>query len=91
MWWLLPLSIAALLVGGLALASVLGWFNDNVTDTSEYGELIKTQLKNGDYRIVAGVFDTRGHRTATQEFQTDELDDDLKDYFGQLNKVRVEL
>jgi len=89
-WWVLA-GLAALFVGGLALAVVFDWFEENRTPTTSHGELIKEKLANGDYRVVAGVFDRRGVRTAAQAWETDELDDDLKEYFGSRNRVRIEL
>lgn len=84
-------GIVALFVGGLALAVIFDWFEDNKTPTSSHGELIKRKLANGDYKVVAGIFDKRGVRTASETWETNELDDELKDYFGDKHRVRVEL
>jgi hypothetical protein len=84
-------GIATYFVVRLALSQVLGWFELNKTDSSKYGELIKEYLASGKYRIVAGIFDKRGIQTATNVWETAELEDDLAQYFGNRNRVRVEL
>lgn len=91
MWWWILAGIAALFVVSLALGEVLGWFDDNTTVSTQYGELIKERLANGNYRVVAGVFDKRGVRTAKNAWETEELDEDLEEYFGHRNRIRVEL
>jgi hypothetical protein len=91
MWgWILAGLIALFLVG-LALSTILSWFQKNKTVTSEYGELIKERLSSGTYRIIGGIFDKHGLKTAEHMWETDKLDDDLKQYFGNRDKVRVEL
>jgi hypothetical protein len=89
-WWILG-GLAALFIGGLALAAVLNWFNDRKVTTSGWGDLVKQRMASGNYRVIGGIFDKRGVRTATQVWETEELDDDLKSYFGNRNQVRVEL
>jgi hypothetical protein len=91
MWgWILAGLIALFLVR-LALSTVLSWFQENRTVTSEYGELLKERLSSGKYRIIGGIFDKRGLKTAEHMWETDKLDDDLRQYFGNRDKVRVEL
>ncbi|HYO71812.1 MAG TPA: hypothetical protein VEU33_37620 [Archangium sp.] len=91
MWWLIPLALGALLLAGLTLATVLNWFDSNKSASSVYGKLIKERLANGNYRVVGGVFNTKGHCTDTQVWEATELDDDLKKYFGQQSQVKVKL
>ena len=90
MWWWLLLGIGALLVVGLALSDVFGWFEDNTTVSTEYGGLIKERLASGNYKVVAGVFDRHDNCTAAHEWETDELDEDLREYFGPYDEIRVE-
>jgi hypothetical protein len=90
MWWFLPV-LALLALGCLALATVLGWIDDNKSIGSCYGELIKQRLSDGRYRVVAGVFNRSDQRTAYETWETDEIDEDLEDYFDGRNRCRVEI
>ena len=89
-WWPL-IAISALFIVRLALSKILDWFQNNKTSTSSYGELIKERLASGDYRVVAGIFDKRGIKTANTSWEADELDDDLKQYFKGRDRLRVEI
>ena len=91
MWWLVIPAVIAMFVGCLALADVLGWFEDNASINSSHGELIKTRLKNGNYKVIAGVFNKRGTRTATHSWEADELDSDIQSAFGRKSRIRVEV
>jgi hypothetical protein len=82
------------ILGGLALVSVAwsaveGWLDANRTPTTAYAEILKKRLTSGKYRVVAGVFDRHGHRTAQTEWEADELGDDLKRRFGNENRIIV--
>jgi hypothetical protein len=88
------ISALLILLGGLALVSVAwsaieGWLDANRTPTTAYAEVLKERLAGGKYRVVAGVFDRHGHRTAQTEWEADELGDDLKKRFGRKNRIRV--
>lgn len=91
MWWIIPLLIGLVFVGALSFAAIQSWLESNRTPDSRYGELIKQKLRDGKYRVVAGVFNKRGHATATQSWETDHLDDDLQQRFGRRSKIKVEL
>lgn len=91
MWWWILAAIAGIFVAGLTLGAIFGWFDENTQPTSSHGELIKKRLRDGNYKIVAGVFNKRGVRTAETAWETDELDSDLAEYFDGRNRVRVEI
>jgi hypothetical protein len=90
MWWWILGGLAALFVATLALGEVFGWFEENTAVDSEYGALIKERLANGNYRVVAGIFDKRDVQTAVNEWETEELDEDLEEYFGPYDHIKVE-
>ncbi len=90
-WWLIPAILTVLLAGALTLSVVLDWFKGNKTSTSAYGTLIKERLANGNYKVVGGIFNAYGTRTATREWETSELDDELKAYFRSGDSARIEL
>jgi hypothetical protein len=91
MWWLIPVAIAALLAVALTLSVVFDWFGENVVSDTTHGELIRERLRNGNFRVVAGVFNTRGEVTSAQEWETERIDSDLAGYFGPHDHIRVEV
>lgn len=91
MWWFIPAIVAALVIGALTLSLVADWFNSHKTSASSYGTLVKERMKNGNFRIVAGIFDHHGTRTATKEWEAQELDNRLKDAFGSSDHIQVKL
>ncbi len=91
MWWWVIGVIAVFCGAALALSEVLDWLDDNKTAASDYGELVKERLESGDYRVVAGIFNHRGVCTASQAWEADELEDDLREQFGRRYRIRVEL
>ena len=91
MWWLLVPVVAALFVGALALGTIKSWFSDNRQASTLYGELIKKRLRDGRYRVVGGVFDTRDTETATQTWEASEIDSDLEELFDGADRVKLRL
>lgn len=92
MWWQLLLLLAVgAVIASLAWSAIKSWFSDHTLDTSAYGEIIKNKLNNGDYRVVAGVFNRNGNRTAKKTWHAKELEDDLQYKFGSNNKIIIEL
>lgn len=87
-WWLIGLLF---LGGALALRVLLDWMTSKKVAVSDYGELIKSKLRNGNYKVVAGVFSSSGVLRDKQMYETEELDDDLKRQFGYRDKVRVQI
>jgi hypothetical protein len=75
----------------LALSNIMDWFHRNKTATSDYGELIKEKLADGNYRIIGGIFDKRGYQIASQTWETEKLDSDLQQRFGNKDRIHVEL
>ncbi len=91
MWWWVIGGLAGLFLVGLAWSLIEDWLEANTTPSSDHAELIKERLSSGNYRVIAGVFDRRGRQTAHETWETDELDDDLKEKFGRRNRIRIEL
>ena len=90
-WWWLAIAIVGIFITGLTWNIISEWFSRNTTADTSYGELIKQKLKNGHYKIIAGVFNKHHLQTATHTWETDELGDDVKKVFGKSNHIRVEL
>ena len=88
-WWIIPAILG--MIAMLAYESIRDWFSAHKTVTSSHGELVRQKLASGNYRVVAGVFDRRGTRTAEAAWETSKLDDELKEKFGRSNRVRVEI
>ena len=89
-WWWVLAAGAALLFAAIALDTITDWIEENQQIDSSYGEVIRTKLRDGDYRVVAGIFDTRGNCTAQQAWEG-ELEDDLSAQFHGRDTIRVEL
>lgn len=91
MWWLLFPVLGALVIGVgiLALGTIQSWFAANRRLDTQYGELIRQHIHGGRVRVIGGVFDARGHETATQAWETSELDSDLKAVFGHEDRVKL--
>jgi len=87
--------LMALIIGvslvGLAWSLIEDWLKSNTTPASDHAEFIKERLNNGQYRIIAGVFDRHGGQTAHNTWETEELCDDLKEKFGHRDRIRIEL
>jgi hypothetical protein len=88
-WWILG-GIGALLVASIALSAINDWFSANTDELSDYGEIVRTKVREGEYRVVAGVFNHKQNRTAQCEWEGD-IDEELKAAFGTKNSIRVQL
>jgi len=89
-WWWLIAAIVTIFVASIAYDIINDWLQQHRTVSSSHAELIREKLDNGDYRVVAGVFDKRGTRTAQQSWEGSSLDDDLQRKFGNRDVIRVE-
>ena len=94
-WWdiltILAAASVAIIITRLMLSTVLDWFRRNKVINSGYGALIKQRLATGNYKVVAGVFNKLGVKTASQTWEANELGDDIENYFGNRDHIRVEL
>jgi hypothetical protein len=89
-WWWIASAIAALfVVGAVAYSAIRRWVASNWRPTTSHAELIKEQLSNGQYRVVGGVFDISGVQTASQAWDADELDAELRQQFGSRTRIRI--
>jgi hypothetical protein len=93
MWWLWLLfgGLAAAALVTLTIAAVRDWFAAQRTPASGCGELVRERLANGNYRVVGGVFDRRGIRTASASWEAQSLDGELQRSFGAGDRVHFTL
>ncbi len=89
--WLILGAVAGLFIITLTWTAISEWFAQNKTVNSTYGQLIKKKLANGNYKVIAGIFNKSGTRTAIQAWETDELDEQVNDKFGNSNQIRITL
>jgi hypothetical protein len=54
-------------------------------------ELLRRKLKNGEYRVVANVFNSSYRRLESQTWEGKELDGELQSEFGQKNEIIYDL
>lgn len=88
---LFALLIAGAVLAVLAWDEVSNWLNANTDSYSQYGELIKERLANGNYKVVAGVFNKHKNKTATNSWEAEELDSELESKFNRKNRIRLDL
>jgi len=76
----------------VAFKVIKEWINRsrNRYPDADTAELIRKKLENGNYHVVAGIFEN-GEELETQEWEVDKDDDDLKEEFGQKNKIVYDL
>jgi len=88
-WWIASAIVALFVAGAIAYAMIENWLASEWTSTTSHAELIKEELDNGQYRVIAGVFDNSGARTASQAWEADELDAELEEQFGSHRKILI--
>ena len=84
-------AAAGLFLVAVTLSTVFDWLNANKTPLTKYGVLMKERLASGNYRVVAGIFNSHDVRTAQSQWETEQLDETLTQAFGNRNTIRVEL
>jgi len=82
MWGELLAILAIIFLGSLAWSAISNWIERNRTPSSHCAELIRERLKDGRYRVVAGIFDGARHQETSQAWVVDKIDDDLERQFG---------
>ncbi|MCK6512129.1 hypothetical protein L6R29_19520 [Myxococcota bacterium] len=96
----MPFPIIPIIIGALTAVAattlivacwdeIVGWFSEKKTDINDYGELIKHRLANGKYKLVGGVFSSRGMKKAENVWETEQLDDELQKKFAYSNQIRI--
>jgi len=88
--------LAVLLFAGLVVAcltwdTLMSWFASNKSSISDYGEIVAEKLNNGNYSVVAGVFDKRRKNLSQQTWEASELDSELSSRLGGRSRLRVEI
>lgn len=90
------LAIKALIIGAsiviiamLTWLMVRNWLSSHKNSNSDYGTLIKKRINNGDVRVVANVFSKHGTKRASQTWDAEEIDDELKRKFRHSNRIYV--
>lgn len=94
MFWFVFWGLSALLfLGMLCLEDIWGWFNDNKqVGADEIGIILKEKLRNGNYKVVAGIFKNRTREIQVNNaWETEELDKSLEDLFDRKNEVIIEI
>jgi|GEM_PF-6260365 len=89
--WLILGVVTGIFIITLTWTAISEWFADNKTVDSAYGQLIKKTLANGNYKVIGGIFNKSGTRTAIQAWETDELDEKINNKFGKSNQIRLKL
>jgi hypothetical protein len=88
---LIPLIIGAvLLVVLVTYKKVISWINSNIDRHSDYVGLIKERIASKKYRILAGVFNKNDEVTARNAWEG-KIDDELKEKFGNKNKLVIQI
>lgn len=90
LFWALAALVGAGVVA-LAWSSIRDWLYRNKANYDDYGVLIKEAIGAGKVRVVAGVWNRHGVRTAQSSWEAEGLDSELQGKFGSSNKVRVTL
>ncbi len=97
----MPIDIIFWILAGLAAAGaaivllkwddIRSWFYRNKVNYDDYGELIKRSIGEDKVRVVAGVFNRYGTRTAYESWETESLDSELESKFGCRDKIKISL
>lgn len=70
-------------------AALNGWIAAQKTPSASHAVLVKEHLESGNYRVVAGVFNHGGSRTAHRVWEGKTLDGELEEKFGSGDEVRI--
>ena len=89
-WFIIPLVVAVITLAVISLKKIREWINKNKTGIgNEKVELIKERLKNGDCKVVVGVFKQKIYKKYSGKtiFEGKKIDDDLESRFGKKKKI----
>ena len=87
MFWTIVLGIGAAIIGCVVIAclyldDIKEWFESKKVNKKELGFLLKEKMSNGSYRVVSGIFHKKSEDIReTNEWETEELDDELEEFF----------
>jgi hypothetical protein len=85
----------AIFLAKLAWDAIKGWLNDarDKFPEAETAVLIKERLANGNYSVVAGIFNTIEDEEPldTKQWETTELDSETREIFGNEDEVWLDL
>ena len=88
---LIALLLAGAVVACLPWSEISSWLTSRKNSVSDYAEIIKERLSNGNYKVIAGVFNKHGVKTSAQTWEAKDLDTELESKFGGSNLIRVEI
>jgi len=86
------ISAAAVAATVISWRTIQTWIAGKRVRAGAYGgaaRIISERMQNGNYRVVAGVFDSLGTRTAQQVWRGGSLDAELTSKFQQNGGVIV--
>ncbi len=91
MFWsiLLGIAVTLLWIACLTWKILENWTTENVINDSSCIAIIKERLANGDYKVVAGVFDQREELQTASGWKTEELENELEEEFRNNNDLIV--
>jgi hypothetical protein len=88
------LIIAALVGGALACVTwqaIRAWIQARrAQHTVQWVELLRQELANNRVKVIANAFDERGGLVATEAWDADQLDDEMKKKFGTRNEITIQ-
>jgi hypothetical protein len=88
---LIEILLAAVFFGAaaaIAWAAIQAWLDQYRVDAA-YAELARELLASGEYRVVGGVFDRYGNRTASRTWTAQSLDDETRARFGSSDRIWI--
>jgi hypothetical protein len=90
-FWTLTALVGIGVVALLTWNSIRDWLYSNRVNYDDYGVLIKEAIGSGKVRVVAGVWNRRGEKTAQSSWEAERVDSELQGKFGLSDTVRITL
>ena len=90
-FWLIVAGIGLLGAAMLSWDTIRAWIKERTSAKTAYAEVIRTALSNGQYRVVAGVFDRTDNRIAVTTWDKAKLDAETRQRFGHQDRIRISL
>ena len=79
----------ATVVAVLSSSEIFGWINNNKSNSSRYADIVRKKLDNGNYKVVAGIFNQSKYKTAGSTWEASQLSDELKKKFGSRSVITI--
>lgn len=89
--WLIGTAIAAFCVAAISWESISNWLFGTTRVGADHALLIKRHLENGNFAVVAGVFDHSDNVLDTMTWEGESLDEDLASRFGARQEIVLRL